>query len=87
MLMYALIGLSLVLLGVAGLQFTYMFYIDRVYRERKKYLQELEHKCTGLSVKLEKAERRIAQQDRILATLEIAPGKDDEVWADVIGDS
>ena len=84
--MYALIGLSLVLLGVAGLQFTYMFYIDRVYRERRKYLQALEQKCAGLTEKLNNAELRIAEQDRMLATLGTQP-KDDEVWADVIGDS
>jgi hypothetical protein len=84
--MYALIGISLVLVGVAGLQFTYMFYIDRVYRERCKYLQALEHKCTGLSAKLEDAEKRVAEQDRLLAVF-TARTKDEEVWADVIGDS
>jgi hypothetical protein len=84
MLMYALIGISLVLLGVAGLQFTYMFYIDRVYRERKKYMQELEQKCLRLSKQLEKAERRLAEQDAILSVI---TGSDDEAWADVIGDA
>lgn len=84
MLMYALIGISLVLLGIAGLQFTYMFYIDRIYRERKKYLQELQQKCNNLSEKLEKAERRLAEQDAILSVLS---EKDGEAWADVIGDA
>jgi hypothetical protein len=84
MLMYALIGISLVLLGVAGLQFTYMFYIDRVYRERKKYMQELEQKCLRLSKQLEKAERRLAEQDAILFVI---TESDDEAWADVIGDA
>jgi 16S rRNA C1402 (ribose-2'-O) methylase RsmI len=84
MLMYALIGISLVLLGVAGLQFTYMFYIDRVYRERKKYLQELQQKCLVLSEKLEKAEQTIADQR---AMLSVFSEKDDEAWADVIGDA
>lgn len=87
MLMYAVIGISLVLVGVAGLQFTYMFYLDRVYRERKKYLHILERKCSALTEKLELAERRIGEQDKILATLEPATGRDDELWADVIGDS
>jgi hypothetical protein len=86
MLMYALIGISLVLVGVAGLQFMYMFYIDRVYRERRKYMQALEQKCAGLSAKLSDAELRIAEQDRVLASLKM-PVKDDEIWADVIGDS
>lgn len=84
--MYALIGISLVLLGVAGLQFSYMFYIDRVYRERRKYLQALEQKCSRLSAKLADAEVRIAEQDGLLASFR-AQYKDDEVWADVIGDS
>ena len=60
-----------------------MFYIDRVYRERRKYIQTLERKCSGLEEKLKKAERRLAEQDKILSALD----KDDEVWADVIGDS
>ncbi len=87
MLMYALIAISLVLLGVAGLQFTYLFYIDRVYGERRKYLQTLEQKYSRLSAKLEKAERRIAEQNEMLAILEPPSSKDDELWADVIGDS
>jgi hypothetical protein len=86
MLMYALIGISLVLVGVAGLQFTYMFYIDRVYRERRKYLHALEQKCAGLSAKLRGAELRIAEQDRLLATMKIS-AREEEAWADVIGDS
>ena len=81
--MYALIGISLVLLGIAGLQFTYMFYIDRVYHERKKYLQELQQKCVHLSEQLERAEKKIAEQDAKLSTFS---EKDDEAWADVIGD-
>ena len=83
MLMYALIGISLVLLGVAGLQFTYMFYIDRVYRERKKYMQELQQNCLRLEEKLKKAEQRLTEQDAILSALS---ERDDEAWADVIGD-
>ena len=84
MLMYALIGISLVLLGVAGLQFTYMFYIDRVYRERKKYMQELQQNCLRLEEKLKKAEQRLTEQDAILSALS---ERDDEAWADVIGDA
>lgn len=84
--MYALIGLSLVLLGVAGLQFTYMFYIDRVYKERRKYIQELERKNLDINRKLETAEKQIVEQNEILAALGHRELKDDEVWADVIGD-
>lgn len=78
MLMYALIGLLLVLVGITGLQFTYLFYVNRIYGERKKYLQHLEHKCANLTTRLKSAERRIARQNKLI--------KGDEIWADVIED-
>lgn len=78
MLYYALIGLSLVLLGVAGLQFAYMFYLERLHAERKKYLTSLEHKCRDLTAKLETAEQRLLHLE------EEYPELKDEVWADVI---
>lgn len=81
MLMYLLIGLCLVLVGVAGLQFTYLFYVDRLNRERRKYLRELEHKCSDLAARLVQAERRITEQDEMLT---VNAKKEDEVWADVI---
>ena len=86
MLMYALIGLSLVLTGIAGLQFSYLFYVDRIFRERKKYLRSLEQKCSSLTDRLEAAERRVAEQDELLATIYPEIGKEDEAWADVIDD-
>jgi hypothetical protein len=84
MLLYVLIGLSLVLLGVAGLQFTYLFYVDRLYRERKHYIQTLEQKCLKLANKLDEAEKHIEKQDEMLATLAHEP--EVELWADVIED-
>ncbi len=36
MMLYILIGLSLSLTGVAGLQFFYMMYLERIDREQKK---------------------------------------------------
>lgn len=86
MLMYLLIGLSLVLVGVAGLQFSYLFYIDRIYSERKKYLQSLEQKCADLTDRLNSAERRIGEQNDLLRVLIPEPGIEDEAWADVIED-
>lgn len=80
MLLYALIGLSFVLLGITGLQFTYMFYLDRLHVERKKYLRELEAKNARLTTELADAKNRI---DLIEAAYpEIR--KDDEVWAEVL---
>jgi hypothetical protein len=77
--MYALIGLSLVLVGIAGLQFAYLFYIDRVYRERQKYLHDLELRHRDLNAQLIAARERIAEQDELLGTANL-----NEEWAEVI---
>ena len=82
MLPFVLIGLSLVLLGIVGLQFMYLFYLDRVYRERKKYLRFLEHKSEQLAEQLEAANRHIAEQNELLEAANLR--KNDEVWAEVI---
>lgn len=85
MLTYILIVLCLSLAGVAGLQMAYMFYLDRLDRERKKRLHEVEARCKDLASRLEAAEARIEEQDRLLATL-YTVSDDGEVWADVIDD-
>jgi len=86
MLMYALIGLSLVMTGIVGLQFTYLFYVDRIFRERKKHTKSLEQKCRNLNDRLEAAERRVAEQNDLLESMYPGLGKEDEAWADVIED-
>ena len=84
MLSYVLIGLSLALTGVAGLQLMYMFYLDRIDKERKKRVAELERRCRILTRRLEDAERQIEHQDEMIATLY---EEDDESWADVLDDA
>jgi len=85
MLMYALICLSLALVGIAGLQFTYLFYLDRVDKERKKLIHDLEVECRLLSERLSRAEITIAEQKRLLEMSNIE-FEDGEIWADVIED-
>lgn len=82
MLLYSLIGLSLALVGIAGLQFTYLLYLDRLDRLRKKHIHDLESQCRRLSRRLTEAESRIAEQDALLAKYYCESGE--EVWADVI---
>ena len=82
LLMYALICLSLALLGIAGLQFTYLFYLDRVDKERKKLIHQLEVECRRLSARLADAEARVAEQDLLLNKLLVETN--DELWADII---
>ncbi|MBX3293935.1 MAG: hypothetical protein KF881_13685 [Acidobacteria bacterium] len=83
MMMYALICISLILLGVAGLQFTYMFYVERLYSERRKYLQDLEYRYARLTARLEYAERRITEQQDMITML---TGEEfvEEDWEDII---
>lgn len=83
MTIYVLICLCLSLAGVAGLQFFYLAYLERVENEHKKRIHELERQCRFLSSKLHDAKLQIAEQaDLIDAVHE----DEDEVWADVIED-
>jgi len=86
MMWYVLIGLSLSLAGVAGLQFFYLIYLERIDREQKKRIQELERHSKHLSKRLSQAEQQIAEQDEILESVFDEFEDDEEVWADVIED-
>jgi hypothetical protein len=82
MLMYALICLSLALLGIAGLQFTYLFYLDKVDKERRKLIHKLELECRRLSARLSEAEAKIIEQEEMLSKM--YPESGEEIWADII---
>lgn len=88
MLTYGLICLSLSLAGIAGLQFFYMAYLERLDRARKRRLSELEHHCQYLSQRLKSAEVQISEQsefiDAIYLELDEAGAEEEELWADVI---
>ncbi len=84
MLVFVLIGLSLILLGVVGLQFTYMFYIERMNAERRKHMQTLERRANHLNQKLEEAQKQIADQDRLIKAAYPAMTNTEEIWAEVI---
>jgi hypothetical protein len=84
MLYYVLIGLCFSLVGVAGLQLTYLFYLDRIDRERKKRLSELEHRCADLRSKLRAAHMMIEEQKERIENLEVLNSRNEEVWADVL---
>src|SRR5687768_4199870 len=83
MLYYVLIGLCFSLVGVAGLQLMYLFYLDRIDRERKKRLSELEHRCSDLRSKLSAAHLLIEEQKERIENLEVPNNRSEEVWADV----
>jgi hypothetical protein len=82
---YVLICLCLVLTGIAGLQLAYMFYLDRLDKDRKRRLRQLERRARSLELRLDEAHAKLEVQD---AMLEAAYGpQEDEVWADVIDDN
>lgn len=83
---YALIVLTMVLLGIAGLQFSYMFYVDRLNRERRDYLRQLERRAKNLKLKLDAAEEKVAEQHALLERFVPEYMAEDDAWADVIDD-
>lgn len=82
MLLYVLFCLCLALTGIAGLQLAYMFYLDRLDKERKKRVHELERRCRKLTQRLRETEQKIEEQNDLLDIY--FPRQDDELWADVI---
>ena len=84
MTIYILIGLALSLAGVAGLQFFYMIYLERMDKEQKKRLRQLESKCNYLSERLYKAQMQIADQNKVIESVFNEFEEETEVWADVI---
>ncbi len=84
---YVLICLCLSLAGVAGLQFFYMVYLERIDSERKKRINELERHAKYLAQRLKDAELQLSEQNKMLEAVydefEDETGEE-EVWADVI---
>ena len=83
--LYVLIGLCLSLAGIAGLQLMYMFYLDRIDKERKKRVHALEIEVRRLSNLLSQTERDLKAKSDLLA-IAYPEFEDEEAWADVIDD-
>ncbi len=66
---YILICLSLSLAGVAGLQFFYMIYIDRLDKDKKKRIRELESHSKKLTRCLQHAELQIAERNSFIESV------------------
>lgn len=86
MTIYVLIALALSLAGVAGLQFFYLVYLERLDREQKKRIRELEHHCQYLSTRVKQAEQQITDQNELLESFfdDFLDEDEEEIWADVI---
>jgi hypothetical protein len=88
MTMYVLIIISFSLLGLAGLQFMYLTWLEQVNRSNKKRISELEHRCMYLNDRLFESELDIKHHVAALAehNIIIEPEETEEVWADIISD-
>lgn len=87
---YLLICLSLSLAGITGLQFFYLAYLDRLDKDQKRRIKELEKHCQLLTKQLATAESSVADYPDSPAEgeiLELTEEDDNEVWADVIGEA
>lgn len=86
MTLYVLICLSLSLAGVAGLQFFYLAYLERMSKETKKRLRELERHNRYLKQRLQDSELQIAEQAKLIEAAYEDSADEEEIWADVIED-
>ncbi len=90
MTIYVLICLSLSLAGVAGLQFFYLAYLERMDKATRKTLRETERQNQYLKQRLFDAELQIAEQAKLIETayddFSETDEEEDEIWADVIED-
>lgn len=84
MLTYVLICISLALVGVAGMQFAYMFWLDRMDGYRKQHVRRLERHCRRLENELAEARTKIHQQELLFVAPESEHEDGDDTWADVI---
>jgi len=89
---YFLIGVVVVLAGVAALQLFYMGYLERLGKQHRRRITELEKHCAHLSRRLNDAEDNLAHQAEIIQALEYYEEdevivEEEEVWADVIEDA
>lgn len=95
MAIYFLMGVTIILAGVAGLQFFYMGYLEKQTKDQKRRINELEKHTRHLSGRLSDAEDSILRHAEMIQTLEYfdeeeefaAVPDEEEVWADVIEES
>ncbi len=81
---YVLICLCLSLAGVAGLQFFYMVYLERLNNEHKKRVVTLERRLRNLSRRLKETEESMSERFELIEAVYEDTENEDEVWADVI---
>ena len=83
MTLYVLICLSLSLAGVAGLQFFYLMYLEKMDKFLKSRLHDVERHNKYLQQRLRDAELKIAEQVKLIEAVS-EETEEEDVWMDVI---
>ncbi len=79
---FVLIFIALTFVCIAAFQFLYLFYLERIEREHKNKIRELERRCKQLTEKLHETENELNEQKHFITSI----SEDNEVWADIISE-
>jgi 16S rRNA C1402 (ribose-2'-O) methylase RsmI len=82
---YVVICVALALAGVAGMQFLYLAYLEKVCQSQKKRIYELERRSDYLTRELYTAENKLARYTEFEIE-ESEEESEEENWAEFIGD-
>lgn len=89
MTIYFLVGITVVLSGVAALQLFYMGYLERISKRQASRINELEKYCIRLAKRVNAAEDTLIHQADLINSIEYIDDdvtEEEDVWADVIED-
>ncbi len=83
---YILLCLSLSLAGITGLLFFYLAYLDRMDKDQKNRIRELERQCQYLTNQLHISEAAMAEHVKSEESVSsrFVDEDESEIWADVL---
>lgn len=84
MLLYVVICAALAMAGIAGLQFFYLAYLERVGNQLKRRIHELERHNTALFHRWQEAEHQLQSYRSLEA--DVLVEDEEEIWSEIIED-
>ena len=91
MTIYFLVGITVVLSGVAALQLFYTGYLERISKRQASRINELEKYCIRLSKRVNATEDTLLHQADLINSIEYMDDEmivgEEDIWADVIEDA
>ncbi len=79
---YVVICIALAMAGVAGMQFFYLAYMERIGRQHQRRIKELERQNAILYHRWQDTERALAGYEEIAAEEVV----EEEIWTEIIED-